>query len=73
MAGHLATRPLQGWRLHSRRRWHAIARIGDEITLGGGEIPANEFEFLQGKLATDVPDGCRGSDYWVTNGPASAG
>jgi hypothetical protein len=51
----------------------AIARIGDEITLGGGEIKADEFDFLRGKLATDVPEGCRGSDYWVTDGPASAG
>jgi len=48
---------------------HLEARVGDTITLGGGQIDHGDYAFLRTKLATDVPERCRDSDYWITDGP----
>lgn len=47
-----------------------VGAVGDELTLGGGEVPTGSFDFLNEKLVTEVPASCRGSDYWVASGLA---
>jgi hypothetical protein len=50
-----------------------VADVGDSVTLGGSEIKVDEFSFLQAKLVSDVPNGCRGHDYWLASGLADPG
>lgn len=46
----------------------AVAGIGQAVTLGGGEVPANRWDVLRSLLLTEVPAGCRDGDYWLMGG-----
>jgi hypothetical protein len=50
-----------------------LARIGDLVTLGGGQIDQGTYEFLRKQLIGDVPEACRNADYWVTRGTVNSG
>jgi hypothetical protein len=40
------------------------ARVGDEVGIGGGEIPA---DFAEEKIGHPLPEGCEGP-YWLAGG-----
>jgi hypothetical protein len=51
---------------------HEVARLGDDVTLGGGYVP---HDHADDATIGGVPDDCRtsGEGYFLTSGLASAG
>ena len=45
-----------------------VARFGDAITLGGGEVPKGRYDLMQGSLVNDVPTSCREGPFWIAEG-----
>ena len=46
-----------------------VGRVGHEVTLGGGEVPKDQYEFVAGKLLNSIPEECRSTEYWMAVGP----
>jgi hypothetical protein len=42
-----------------------VAKIGDEVSIGGGEYKAEHYEFLRSQLGARIPDDCRRDRYWL--------
>ena len=45
-----------------------VASIGDEITLGGGRYPLDQYRFVQTLVDQEIPAECRTGDFWLATG-----
>ena len=46
-------------------RGQPMASVGLAVRLVGGEYHESQYEFLRTLMQRDVPDACRGGDYWL--------
>jgi hypothetical protein len=42
-----------------------VARVGQPITVGGGEYQARDYDFLRTRMSNDVPAHCRDGRFWL--------
>ena len=42
-----------------------VAKVGQPITVGGGEYQARDYAFLRTRMSNDVPASCRDNRFWL--------
>lgn len=50
----------------------AVAAIDQAVVLGGGEYHESQYDFLQEVMDGEVPESCRGGEYWLVATVATA-